>query len=178
MAPTMATMLPMGVTLTPPKDIFSIEPRPPMNKPHLTAAEATDRHGRLAAVCMAIGAVLFGANAAERIASGELERFLDIGQIALVVLIALMLIPALRWKFVVLGSLAPEERRQYFAADSYMVHTLKRARAMSWALTFAALVVLGIVSKFFPDVPAKFFLDAALAVMFGVFAVTVLVLDR
>lgn len=149
-----------------------------MSKTHLTAAEATDRHGRLGALCMAIGAVLFGANAAERIASGELERFLDIGQIALVVLIALMLIPALRWKFGVLGSLAPEERRQYFAADSYMVHTLKKARTMSWALTFAALVVLGIVSKFFPDVPAKFFLDAALTVMFGVFAVTVLVLDR
>jgi len=171
-------MAPIGIRTIPAHHTFFLEPRPPMSKSHLTAAEATDRHGRLGALCMAIGAVLFGANAAERIASGELERFLDIGQIVLVVLIALMLIPALRWKFGVLGSLAPEERRQYFAADSYMVHTLKKARAMSWALTFAALVVLGIVSKFFPDVPAKFFLDAALTVMFGVFAVTVLVLDR
>jgi len=178
MKPTGAKMIPQGIITTPKRDDILLKTRPSMNKSHLTAAEATDRHGRLAALCMAIGAVLFGANAAERIASGELERFLDIGQIALVVLIALMLIPALRWKFGVLGSLAPEERRQYFAADSYMMHTLKKARAMSWALTFAALVVLGIVSKFFPDVPAKFFLDAALTVMFGVFAVTVLVLNR
>lgn len=149
-----------------------------MNKSDLSAAEATDRHGRLVALCMALGAALFGANAAERLASGELERFLDIGQIGLVVLIALVLIPVIKWKFGVLGSLAPEERRQYFAADSYMVHTLKKARAMSWGLTFATLVVLGFVSRSFPDVAAKFFLDAALAVMFGVFAVTVLVLNH
>jgi len=149
-----------------------------MNKSHLTPAEATDRHGRLVALGMAIGAMLFGANAAEHIANNELERIFDIGQIVLVGLVFLPLIPALRWKFGVLGSLAPEERRQYFAADSYMVHTLKKARAMSWVLTFATLVVLGIVSRSLPEVPAKFFLDASLAVMFGVFAVTVLVLNH
>jgi len=149
-----------------------------MNKSHLTPAEATDRHGRLVALAMAIGAMLFGANAAEHIASDALERIFDIGQIVLVGLVFLPLIPAFRWKFGVLGSLAPEERRQYFAADSYMVHTLKKARATSWVLTFATLVVLGIVSRSLPEVPAKFFLDASLAVMFGVFAVTVLVLNH
>jgi len=149
-----------------------------MNKSPLAPAEATDRHGRLLALSMAIGAVLFGANAAERVASAGLERMLDLGQIALVVLMALLLIPVFRWKFGVLGSFSPEERRQYFASDSYMVHTLKKARALSWALTFATLVLLGIASRVLPDVPAKFFLDAALAVMFGVFAVTVLVLNN
>lgn len=148
-----------------------------MSKTQLAPAEATDRHGYRLGLTMTVGAVLFGANAAERIASDDLERVLDVGQIALVVVMALLLVPMLRWKFGVLGSLAPDERRQYFAADSYMVHTLKKARAVSWALTFASLVVLGIASRSFPDVPAKFFLDAALAVMFGVFAATVLVLN-
>jgi len=149
-----------------------------MSKSRLTPAEATDRHGRLLALSMTIGAALFGANAAERVASADLERLLDMAQITLVVLIVIPLIPVLRWKFGVLASFPPDERRQYFAADSYMVHTLKRARALSWALTFATLVVLGIASRAFPEAPARFFLDAALAVMFGVFAITVLVLNN
>jgi len=149
-----------------------------MNRSHLAPAEATDRHGRLLALCMAVMSVLFGANAAERIASDELERILDIGQIALVVLMAALLIPVVRWKFGVLGSLSAEERRQYFAADSYMVYALKKARAISWSLTFLSLVALSIASGSLPDAPARFFLDAALAVMVGVFAVTVLVLNH
>jgi len=148
-----------------------------MTKTQLPPVEATDRHGRRVALCMAIGATLFGANAAERIATAEVERVLDIGQIALVGLMAILLLPLVRWKFGVLGSFPPEDRRQYFAADSFMVHTMKKARALSWSVTFAALVVLGIASRAFTDVPAKFFLDTALAVMFGVFGVTVLILN-
>jgi len=149
-----------------------------MAKSHLTPAEATDRHGRLLAVCMTLGGVLFAANASERVASDAVERVLDVGQIGLAVLMAFLLIPVFVWKFGVLGSFSPGERRQYFAADSYMVSTLKKARAVSWTLTFAALVVLGIASRALPEVPAKFFLDAALAVMFGVFGVTLLVHNR
>jgi len=148
-----------------------------MTTSQLAPAEATDRHGRRLALSMTIGGVLFGANAAERIASGGIERLLDIGQIALVALIALLLVPVFRWKFGVLGSFPPEERRQYFAADSFMLHTMRKARALSWSLTFAALVVLGIASRVFPGVPAKFFIDVALAVMFGVFGVAVLVFN-
>jgi len=149
-----------------------------MNDSHLGPAEATDRHGRLCALGLGIGAVLFAANAAERVAGDQFERALDIGQITLAGVMVLVLIPALRWKFAVHPSLSEDDGRQYFAADSYMVHTLKKARTLSWLFTFVSLVALGVASRALPDVPAKFFLDAALAVMFGVFAATVLVLNR
>ena len=149
-----------------------------MSRSHLTPAEATDRHGRLLALSMSTMAVLFGANAAKRIAGDELEQFVDVAQIVLVMAIGLLLIPVFRWKAVVLRSFSPEERRHYFAADSYMVSSLKKARALSWSVTFVLLVLLSIASGVFSDMPARFFLDAALAVMVGVFAITVLVLNR
>ncbi len=149
-----------------------------MSNPQLSPAEATDQHGRRLATCMAIAALLFGANAAERLVGPDLERILDIGQIALVVLIVVLLIPLIVWKFAQFGSVPSEQRAQYFASDSFMIHTMKKARALSWSLTFASLVVLGIASRVYPDVPAKVFLDIALTVMFGVFAVTVLALNR
>lgn len=147
------------------------------NRP-LTPAEATDRHGRLLLWAITLVAAMSFSNAVESVAEPPLLGYMKALQIALAAGALAALFPCAVWKFGTLRRLSAEERREYFASDSFMVHAFKHAKQASWIAALGLLIVLGPVSARLPDVPADFFFDLALGVMLGVFGVSGLILSR
>jgi len=144
----------------------------------LTPAEATDRHGHLLLWAVTLIAAMSFANAVEVVAEPPLAGYMTALQIALIVGALAALFPCAVWKFRTLRRLSEEERREYFASDSFMAHAFKHAKQASWLVALGLLIVLGPVSARLSDLPAEFFFDCALGVMLGVFGVSGLILSR
>ena len=71
-----------------------------------------------------------------------------------------------------------EQRHHFFNMEGYVKDTVRKACGASWAATLVTLMLLGIIGdEWLISVPAEFFLDAAVAVMLGVFSVTFFVMN-
>lgn len=149
-----------------------------MERPKLTAAEATDRHGRLVLISIVLASLMVFSNAVEDVADPALAGYMKMTQAVLIVGMVAALAPCFVWWYWTLRRLPVEEQREYFAADSFIVHALKRAKSASWVVVLMLLIVMGPMSKRSGDLPTEFFFDMVLGIMLGVFGVYALILSR
>ncbi|MEQ9617034.1 MAG: hypothetical protein RLN60_03265 [Phycisphaerales bacterium] len=149
-----------------------------MNKSTLTAAEATDRHGRLLMLAITLASLASFLNAAEDLTSGTVEDYIKYSQLVVIAVMFAMMFPVANWKFRISRRLSSEDRQGYFADDSFMVDALKRGKSASWIVALVLFMVMAPISRTYDELPAEFFFHIAFGVMLGVFGVSALVLAR
>ncbi len=139
-----------------------------------TTPEVADRHRRYLVLAMLAVAVMSGANAVERIVGPETARLMEHLELAMVIVVAMTLLPMMAWKFK-----NRDQSLQYLYLDEtgYVAQTLHRAKNASWVATFVFLSVLAPLARRFEAVPSEFFVYLSTAVMLAVFVVTFFILN-
>lgn len=138
-------------------------------------ADVGDRHRRRAALALLAVGCLYTAAAAEHLLPRAAAPWANGVVLAMAILAVAALVPTFVWKA---RNLSQSTWQLYQGEDGVGAHLLRRARTVSWTVTFLALVALEMAAKRGSDLPGAFFLQVGLAVMLISFAVVFLVGDR
>lgn len=141
----------------------------------LSIADTKDRHAGLAALGVLALGLKFAADAGTHFAGEEWARILGVIGTGLGVSAVILIVPIFAWK---IRHRASEQRRVYFSDQGFTAVVFRKAHVASWAATVLVLLFLEVVSRDLPRLPTAFFLQSALAVMFGSLSVSFLILDR
>lgn len=139
-------------------------------------AEIADKHQQLIIFAMFLMSLKYVASATAKVVNNNVGYYLDILEIAFVVLAVGIIVPIIAWKFL---KLTKEERKVYVDPDGYLFSIGKKAMSKSWAMTFIALAFIGPLStKLLANFSTHFFIEAILAFMLGSFSIIFFILDR
>ena len=148
-----------------------------MSSTHETPlAESADRRWYLLAIVIFLLAVKSALSAAMVIADESYLRYLDWAEGAA----AMATLPIVAWLVFFKFARVPRAQRHHFLnMEGYVRDTVRQACSASWTATVVPLMVLGaIADDWVASMPAEFFLQAAIAVMLGVFSLTFFVMNR
>ena len=142
----------------------------------ISCAEAVDRLFKRVVMVAFLAALISAAEAAEYLVSEPAFSYLLMGETVLrVLLFALVLL-------IVIGSLPMllrHKKAAFYDPEGFVTDAFKKSATSSWAVTivFVALSET-FVTNYGAHLPAKFFIEVILAVMFGVFSLTFLIVNH
>lgn len=138
-------------------------------------AEVKDRHAKFAALALLALGAKYAVDAAAHFVGPAAARSLDYAGIALALGAVLLVVPMVYYKW---RRLDRAGRRAFLSDDGFTATTFKKAQLISWTASMLLLVLFEAASDDFTGVPTRFYLQAALAVMFVTFSLSFLILGR
>lgn len=143
-----------------------------MNQP-VSPADHVDRHLTLIALGVGLMAIKYLADAVQTLAPAydvPAEWISDIAALTAV----LAILPGMLWLRL---KLPPGVRADLLAEDGYVMSVLRRAMRHSWQISWVVLIFADVfVRKRFPEIPVGFAMQATIALMTGLVAISFFVI--
>ena len=142
----------------------------------ISCAEAVDRLFKRVVMVAFLTALISASEAAEYLVSESVVTYLSLGENVLrFLLFALVLLIVINS----LPKLLRHKNAAFYDPEGFVTDAFKKSATSSWAVTilFVALSE-SLVTNYGAGLPAKFFIEVILAVMFGVFSLTFIIVNH